>query len=307
MFSFLTKRLAPGITSTFRSNALKITSLVSGARRLKCDTIQPFEKKCKMEHPKKKCEEPPCRPLEPCCPIDFTGCRVYQEDPCKIKPDCCGNERLARDPCNCKGARIWKKPVLKLQKMQPFLKSVWEYPADCCGNPCPELLPRFDTMYYEPTDKAKRQYQQTWVECPKVLIRKRRICCYDSTELPPICRRKKVDCPISACAFDSKKLAILCSAGLNKRCPTIKSVCCLRGRYPPRCHKIRNPKDCKKRCCPYPAYSECCCPCPNPQKETECICTRLHSCLIYRGLKRKLTYDLPPPLPAWPPKMIPAR
>lgn len=309
MFSFITKRLglATGIISRFRSNAFEIKSLTTDTRLMSSHTKNPYEMPCKMEYPKKNSKEYECRPLEPRCSVPLRS-EQKLEDSCKTNFDCCDSERLARDPCNCKGARIWKQNDMKLQKKNTNHDSVWEYPAECCDDICKDFLPRFDTLYYKPSDKAKRQYQQTWVECPKIQTRKRRVCCYDSTLLPPICRRKKAECPTTACAFDSQKLVALCKGVSNKRCPTIQSLFCLRGIHPPKCRKIRPIRNCQKKCCPYPAFSECCCPCPTPTRKTECECNKVvPMCFIYRGLKRKLAFDLPPPLPAWPPKLIPPR
>ncbi|KAI8123746.1 hypothetical protein FF38_08749 [Lucilia cuprina] len=296
--SLFTRRLAAGLNSTLMHAGLR---LYSGTGR-PCSGTRP----CTMEYPKKKCEEPECQPREPCCPLPFGKCPAVKEILCKEKPECCGSKRLTQDPCNCKGAREqFNKKEVKLERRIQPQTAVWEYPAECCGNPCPDLLPRFDSLYYSPTDKAKRQYQQTWVECPPVQIRKRRICCYDSTELPPICRRKKEECPITACEFDSRKMKALCSSGTNTKCARIQMPCCIRGRYPPTCSiAARTSTNCKKKCCPYPSFSECCYRCPPPKRKTECQCTALQpNCVVFRHLKRKMIYDLPPPLPAWPPKM----
>lgn len=270
-----------------------------------CDVECPKPKGCKMENTKSNIQESNCLPKEPKClnsPRDLTKSMPKGQD--NSQASCCDNERLTRDPCYQRRVLLEKKD-LKLNRQVLPLKSVWEYPAECCGNPCPELLPRFDSLYYSTSDKEKRQYQQTWVECPEIKIRKRKVCCYDPSELPPICKRPKAECPQTACAMDNAKLKALCCLNQTKACARVKMPCCRVSRMPPSCKNPRGPTDCQKKCCPYPAFSECCRPCPKPRRPVECQCLKTRTkCEMFMQLRRKLAYDLPPPVPSWPPKMI---
>ncbi|XP_011180823.1 uncharacterized protein LOC105211184 [Zeugodacus cucurbitae] len=47
----------------------------------------------------------------------------------------------------------------------------------CYLGSCQDALPRFDDLYYKPSDKVKRQYTRTWNECPdlKIVPRKTRL------------------------------------------------------------------------------------------------------------------------------------
>ncbi|XP_075165844.1 uncharacterized protein LOC142238163 [Haematobia irritans] len=260
-------------------------------------------KGCNMYFKDRKNKAFDCLPKEPDC----TKAKSPSKPNFPTKnPDimCCDNERLKRDPCY-ERRELCEKKDLKLDRHVLPLKSVWEYPAECCGNPCPELLPRFDTLYYCATDKEKREYQQTWVECPPLQIRKRKICCYDREELPPLCKRPKAECNRTACPLDAGKLKALCCLDQMNKCPRFKLPCCRTARSPPSCKNPPSPSDCKKRCCPYPSFSECCRPCPKPKRPTECLCLATRTkCEMYAELRRKLKYGLPPPVPAWPPKML---
>ncbi|XP_005178806.1 uncharacterized protein LOC101900780 [Musca domestica] len=276
-----------------------------------CEIDCPKPKGCKMvgyRDSNKENQKPSnCSPTEPKC--RKSSPKVMSSQSPKNTPDkslasCCNSERLQKDPCY-KRRELCEKKDFKLHNQVLPLKSVWEYTAECCGNPCPEMLPRFDRLYYCASDKNAREYQQTWVECPPVQIRKRKVCCYDSSELPPLCKRAKKECAQTACAFDSAKLKALCCLDAAKKCPRLKMPCCRTSRQPPLCKNPRGPTDCHKTCCPYPSFSECCRPCPQPRRPTECSCLEKRTkCEMYEQLRRKLMYDLPPPLPAWSPRLI---
>lgn len=298
--SLFTRRLASGLNATLRHAGMRLFSDSSNNSKPHC----PASKPCIMEYPKNKCQTSECLTKEPSCPLAFEKCPPAKQIP-QLKSDCCASERLASNPCNFQGARDQGiKKDIKLVNRMETQTGTWEYPAECCGNPCPDLAPSFDSLYYIPSDKAKREYQQTWVECPALQLSKRKVCCYDPTELPPICRRKKSECPLSACEFDSRKMKALCSLSSKSKCAYIPAPCCIRGRYPPTCRISKTQGNCQRKCCPYPSFSECCHPCFGAKKRNECDCSAVQSnCVIYRYLKRKLIYDIPPPLPAWPPRM----
>ncbi|EDW80445.2 uncharacterized protein Dwil_GK10491 [Drosophila willistoni] len=79
----------------------------------------------------------------------------------------------------------------KKEKEEPFqFHHLLKQPAECCADPCPERLPTFDECLYKESDKAARKYQVTWVECPPIQIKPKKICCFEKGKRPPIPRRK---------------------------------------------------------------------------------------------------------------------
>ncbi|XP_054740599.1 uncharacterized protein LOC129246089 [Anastrepha obliqua] len=148
--------------------------------------------------------------------------------------------------------------------------SMWLNP-ECCLDPCPDIMPRFDDLYYKPSDKAKRKYTQTWNECPDIKIAPKKICCFQKVKLPPMEKRKKTDCPKTACAHITKEDPRSCAKG-NKRCVKIRLPCCLRARDPPKCSVNKSPANCRKICTPYPAFSECKKPKARLIRPIECTC-----------------------------------
>ncbi|XP_013100914.1 uncharacterized protein LOC106082746 [Stomoxys calcitrans] len=286
--TFSAKMLKPFITRNLRGCVVKPTNVRCYSQGIGGNCTKP--KGCNMHFNNQRSKEHQLK--EPKSPT---------KEAAKPQFTCCDYDRLKRDPCFQK-RELCEKKDLKLDRHVLPLKSVWEYPAECCGNPCPEMLPRFDTLYYCATDKKKREYQQTWVECPPVAIRKRKMCQVDPDELPPLCKRSKTEANRTACPLDGDKLKALCCMDQMKKCPRFKMPHCRSARSPPSCKNPRAPGDCQKRCCPYPAFSECCRPCAKT-KPTECNCLEKRmKCEMYGQLRRKLMYDLPPPLPAWPPR-----
>ncbi|CAD7012671.1 unnamed protein product [Ceratitis capitata] len=148
--------------------------------------------------------------------------------------------------------------------------SMWLNP-ECCLDVCKDVLPRFDDLYYKPSDKAKRKYTRTWNECPELRIAPRKICCFENISLPPMEKRKKSSQPKTACAVPVHEEKS-CSLVANKRCVKIRLPGCNTVRDPPKCFVIKPPANCRKICTPYPAFSECMRPKPKPRRPAECNC-----------------------------------
>uniref|UniRef100_A0A0A1XI47 Transcription factor IIIB 70 kDa subunit n=1 Tax=Zeugodacus cucurbitae TaxID=28588 RepID=A0A0A1XI47_ZEUCU len=162
-----------------------------------------------------------------------------------------------------------KKDKDECDKKDKPKTSMWLNP-ECCLDICKDVLPRFDDLYYKPSDKAKRKYTRTWNECPDLRIAPRKICCFENISLPPIERRKKRGHPKTACPVVSSEQA--CSVKSNKRCIKIRLPGCGAVRDPPKCFVIKAPVKCRKICTPYPSFSECSRPKPKPRPPVECNC-----------------------------------
>lgn len=145
-------------------------------------------------------------------------------------------------------------------KEQPLFRTMWE----SLGREqpyCKDLLPRFDELYYKPSDKF-RAFQRTWVECPTITQRLKKICCLDDIRPPEVVRRDKQPCPVYF-SFDNSRLRYICSkevpneAGKSKKmdwpcctathCPALhlrrkKRKVCTRMRTPCKCFsdRVRN-------------------------------------------------------------------
>ncbi|CAD7012672.1 uncharacterized protein LOC101448592 [Ceratitis capitata] len=168
------------------------------------------------------------------------------------------------------------EPRCGIEKMRNVTCKPREFPPDfnfdeCCP-PCRDVLPRFDDLYYKPSDKDTRKYQQTWSECPRLLITPRLICCTEETDVPLLEKRvfKRRD-------EDMFELyaARLCRNTKEGRCAKLSWPGCRMGRVPPKCFVIKPMSDCKKRCTPYPSYSECLRDPARQLRPVECNCLKV--------------------------------
>lgn len=161
-----------------------------------------------------------------------------------------------------------QKNQKKIMKEQPFFRSMWE----SLGREqpyCKDLLPRFDELYYKPSDKF-RAFQRTWVECPTITQRLKKICCLDDIIPPEVLKRTKKPCPVY-CSFDYSRMRYICGkeipneAGKSMkmdwpcctatRCPALhlrrkKRKVCTRMRTPCKCFsdRVRNVMTMRKEC-----------------------------------------------------------
>ncbi|XP_054736881.1 uncharacterized protein LOC129243698 [Anastrepha obliqua] len=140
---------------------------------------------------------------------------------------------------------------------------------ECCVNPCIEMHPRFDDLYYAPSEKNKL-YQQTWCEFEELRIMKRPICCYEQFDIPLPERRKleRKDIPPSSLCEIAKQ----CPNSVHPKCVKIVWPGCRTRKCEFKCHNFRSPSDCLKVCTPYPSFSECDRYFGKPLPPVECDC-----------------------------------
>ncbi|XP_068147027.1 uncharacterized protein [Drosophila tropicalis] len=205
---------------------------------------------------------------------------------CEDKPPAvgCGPSSLSKNPC---GVTKTKKPKEKSKEVKkPKFQSMWHI-EDCERIDDCDLPPRYDIKYYRISDKLKRKYQVTWDECPRMLIKPKKVCLRDSIVPRPLCRRvRKEVSKASPCLtvnpMECKKKAVA-------KCPRFTMPCCKPARNPPSCSRARSKSKCVKRNAPYPSFSEC-------QKDallglppTECRCLDSVSlCEAWAHLRRRL-------------------
>ncbi|EDW74712.2 uncharacterized protein Dwil_GK15752 [Drosophila willistoni] len=169
----------------------------------------------------------------------------------------------------------------KKEKEEPFqFHHLLKQPAECCADPCPERFPTFDECLYKESDKAARKYQVTWVECPPIQIKPKKICCFEKGKRPPIPRRKRKE-PKAKCEEE-----VQCPE--EGRCPKITLPGCRPARNPARCVVVRKHADCVKVKAPYPSFSECRRPKPRPLRKVECQCLSIPSVCDVMAYRRGL-------------------
>ncbi|EDX15475.1 GD15280 [Drosophila simulans] len=229
--------------------------------------------------------DPPCQPVDPLCHhVPSGGCvqaretinlklphekLLQQERDQKKERKCCVLRSAAKNPCV--GIRRPKAPK---PEEKPF-RSMWEPPCRANEQPfCKEMLPRFDAIYYHPSNKC-RCYQRTWVECSPVKQRLKKVCCLDAIEPPEILYRIRPPCP-GTCPINYTARRLLCEDAEWKRdptrkCPKFFHPCCKLARCNPRCSRGRKPTLCTKLRAPYPCYSEKVRG-RRPLRKRECLC-----------------------------------
>uniref|UniRef100_A0A1A9W9M7 Uncharacterized protein n=1 Tax=Glossina brevipalpis TaxID=37001 RepID=A0A1A9W9M7_9MUSC len=282
----------------------------------------PWMKKSNMSTTTKEIPENPAPvcgaqagPTDVCRPKGYVfsdECPVYHIDECHPKSipvaehlRCCCDQALVEEPC--RDMPRAKPPKKKVEEFKSMWESIPGY------NPC-ALPPRLDEIHYQPSDLEKRTYYRTWVECDR-LVRKRKFCCFDDVGVSPHCQERKPPPVESACEEDPQKLRI--DLQLLKDCmeatrnrPRPKKSRCIKI-VMPYCGKVakntkcgaREHSLCTKECCPYPSFSECQRPPKRPDAPSECHCKdKVPLCEVLKFLSYKKQFQIPPPLPAWPPR-----
>lgn len=184
--------------------------------------------------------------------IRYKCSKQFQKDKCtKLKDFPCGKPDLMG---------MHKPPPNETKQYKP--PSIWLNPFCDEGDFYCPFNPRFDDIYYVESDKAKRKYWQTWVACPPIQLKKKKICCFEKLENVPHRRRERkaqTACPQPPrCERDT--------------CPKAIRRCHRAGRIPPDCLKIRRKIKCSKALTPYPAFSECTRLKPDALPLSECVC-----------------------------------
>ncbi|XP_017044492.1 uncharacterized protein LOC108090373 [Drosophila ficusphila] len=144
-------------------------------------------------------------------------------------------------------------------------------PADCCDDPCRERYPPYDQCYYEISDKAKRKYQVTWVECPPIQIKPKKICCFEAAKHPPITRRKRKEFVADAKCPQEETCPVA-----SGPCPKITLPGC-KAVKDTSCYIVRRKTDCTKVKAPYPSFSECSHAAIRKPRGIECNCLAVPS------------------------------
>lgn len=219
----------------------------------------------------------------------FASTFNYRESCADVKEPICSEENLAqRDPCFEKEVRLAKGLP------PPESNSMWLNP-ECCKESCP-ILPRYDEMYYKPSDKLKRKYQQTWVACPDLHIEEVTVCCNESLNFAPkekrVFKRVEKGAPATSCSKVSPSAKVCKPPPIQKKgCPYVPLPDCS-GRKPPTCPKRRISDGCAREKTPYPSFSECQKDEIDPSSPVECRCLDpVFMCEVWAEYRRRLKLD----------------
>ncbi|XP_020800521.1 uncharacterized protein LOC110177891 [Drosophila serrata] len=181
-----------------------------------------------------------------------------------------------------------KESKAKKAKAKKFT-SMWDIPG-CEYEPMCDVPVRLDIAHYRITDKQARAYQVTWTECPRLVIKPKKVCIHQKHPRPKPCRRKRKSQAATARPKVPMVNPMKCkepqAAG---SCPRWTLPCCKPGRFPPSCALTRRVTKCTKRRAPYPSFSEC-------KKEeltvappTECRCLATPmACEVWAEIRRRI-------------------
>ncbi|XP_018792461.1 PREDICTED: uncharacterized protein LOC108971087 [Bactrocera latifrons] len=199
-------------------------------------------------------------------PVRFSssvgGCILpkHKKKPAKLRP---GRKCIPYKVPICSEEVLKKKRKSRPCQMKADVQTI---DPECCPNPCIDMYPRFDDLYYAPSEKNRR-YQQTWCEFGSLRITKQPRCCYEELDIPMPKRRK----PKRGRSID------LCEVA--RKCPNVSPKCvklvwpgCRTNKCTFKCSYYPPPKDCLKICTPYPSFSECERDLPKPLHPVECNC-----------------------------------
>ncbi|XP_036333616.1 uncharacterized protein LOC118744595 [Rhagoletis pomonella] len=182
-------------------------------------------------------------------------------------------EKVSRPHC------LYLEPRCSKDKMKKVTCKKREFPLDfnfdeCCKG-CKDVLPRFDDLYYKPSDKSERKYQQTWSECPDIFIVPMKLCCTEYYAVSKMEKRKHKKLEVDQL---EDIVVRLCRNKLSARCSKISWPGCKAVRDPPKCTATKKSSGCSKICTPYPSYSECEKKSPKFLRPAECKCLKVTSC-----------------------------
>ncbi|XP_017016965.1 uncharacterized protein [Drosophila kikkawai] len=214
----------------------------------------------------------------------------------------CGPSHFKGSICDMvKGTKAKKaeeKKESKPKKAKSSKKiSMWEvdgceYVPDC-------VLPsRLDIAYYRITDKQAREYQVTWNECPRLVIKPKKVCIHQKHPRPKPCRRRRKGQAATARPKMPMVNPMKChEEGATSTCPRWTLPCCKPARNPPSCTLTRRVTKCKKRLAPYPSFSECRKDeLPDaPPTECKCLATPM-ACEVWAEIRRRIARGKSPVL-----------
>lgn len=168
------------------------------------------------------------------------------------------------------------------------MKSMWYVPGCEYEKKC--YVPvRLDIKHYRISNKAEREYQVTWNECPRLLIKPKKVCIYQKSTRPKPCRRKRKVNAATARPSMTMLNPMVCKKEDKLVCPRWVLPCCEPVRNPPSCKLTRRISKCKKRLAPYPSFSECKKDALAEAPPVECLCLKVPmACEMWAELRRRI-------------------
>lgn len=149
---------------------------------------------------------------------------------------------------------------------------------ECLEDPCAMEAPPIDLLKYRPSDKLRREYQRTWVECVLKRRARKAKCVFKAPAIKRRQRAKRRDSTCdTSCVLGAPALGLgACSFKpvSEKGCLRVTMPGCKDARVPGKCQRGRTPSACRKRLTKYPSFSECLID-PLPEmRPAECGCLR---------------------------------
>ncbi|XP_017044486.1 uncharacterized protein LOC108090367 [Drosophila ficusphila] len=203
----------------------------------------------------------------------------------------CGPARFKGTICDAgkakkKAAPAKEKP--KAKKAKKF-KSMWDIPG-CEYEPKCDVNVRLDIKHYRISNKEAREYQVTWNECPRLVIKPKKVCIHHKHPRPKPCRRQRKEASATARPSMPMLNPMECKSPEDgSPCPRWTLPCCKPSRVPPSCHRVRRLTDCKKKPAPYPSFSECQRDELTKAPPIECLCLQTPmACEMWAELRRRI-------------------
>ncbi|XP_043867224.1 uncharacterized protein LOC6580364 [Drosophila mojavensis] len=188
-------------------------------------------------------------------PFDKNMQRQRQQN--LLEVPCCVSRLAAKAPCPAQPC-LWNKRIREQHVEKPPFRSMWEPHFGPARSNCKGRFPRFDAIYYEPSDKT-RIYQRTWSECPPVKERLKKVCCLDGIQPPEVLKRVKEPCPLVTCRFDYSRMRHICENAVidpASKCCKIHWPCCKPARCTVDCRPTRKREHCTRLRAPHPCFSD---------------------------------------------------
>ncbi|XP_070134908.1 uncharacterized protein [Drosophila bipectinata] len=211
----------------------------------------------------------------------------------KKSANSCGPARFKGTICQQGQGKKKKEPKEKPKKKlitpdQLKMQSMWYVPGCEYEKKC-YVPARLDIKHYRVSNKEEREYQVTWNECPRLLIKPRKVCIYQRSSKPKRCRRKRKVPAATARPSLPMLNPMECKKAEKLECPRWVLPCCKPVRNPPSCKLNRTISKCKKIKAPYPSFSECKKEALNESPPVECQCLRIPmACEMWAELRRRI-------------------
>lgn len=267
--------------------------------RSACNYLQRLRYFSSRKLPPSQSNDPHCHPVDDNCESARNAFKYVlpfnknmkdikrQKQENLLEKPCCVLRSAVTEPCSSSSRKR------KREEKKPPHKSMWEPPFRPYEAYCKGMLPRFDAIYYKPSNKSKL-YQRTWLECPPVRERFKKVCCLDGIQPPEVEKRVKVKCPSVACRFDYSRMRhIYYNRDIDPtaKCSKIQLPCCKAVRGTSDCRRTRKKEICRRLRPPLPCYSDLHRH-DKPRSRFECPVRKISICEAFHLQRRRKVFGI---------------